>query len=118
MCGDTVVKVEDDASSIAQERNVLEAVDIRRLALHLAVMVVVMVVMVRVLLVFGHAAAAVVRGHETVETVADDAFAVLACDVGDVRDGSAVLAPGRVRGERNHAATTCNYYQTPHRQQN
>ena len=90
--------------SITLERSVLEAIDLRRFV---AGIVVVMVVVMRVL-VFGYAAAAVGRWDETVEAVADDAFAPLARDVGDVGDGGAVPALGRVSGEGNHAATTCN----------
>ena len=56
----------------------------------------------------GYAATTVVGWHESVEAAADDAFAILAGDVGDARDGGAVLAPGRVRGEGHHATTTCN----------
>jgi len=95
-------QIEDEPSSIPVERSVLEAVDVRRLIAG----IVVMMVMVRVLFVFGYAAAAVGRGHETVETVADDALAPLARDVGDVGDGGAVPTLGRVSGEGNHAATT------------
>ena len=73
-----------------------------------------MVVMMRVLFVFGYAAAAVGRGHETVEAVADDAFAPLARDVGDVGDGGAVPTLGRVSGEGNHAATTCELCKRSH----
>jgi hypothetical protein len=89
---------------------VLEAIGLRRVIFHLAViMVVVMKMMMRVLIFrLGHAAVAVSRWHETVETVADDAFAPLARDVGDARDRGAVLAPGRVSGEGNHASTTYN----------
>ena len=65
--------------------------------------------MMRVLFVFGYAAAAVGRGHETVEAVADDALAPLARDVGDVGDGGAVPTLGRVSGEGNHAATTWRF---------
>jgi hypothetical protein len=86
---------------------VLEAIGLRRVIFHLAVIMV--VVMMRVLIFgFGHAAVAVGRWYETVETVADDAFAPLARDVGDVRDRAAVLAPGRVSGKGNHASTTYN----------
>jgi hypothetical protein len=68
-----------------------------------------MVTMMRVLIFgFGHAAVAVARWHEAAEAVADDAFALLARDVGDVGNGGAVLALGRVSGEGNHAATTYN----------
>jgi hypothetical protein len=68
-----------------------------------------MMTMMRVLVFgFGHAAVAVGGWHETVEAVADDALAPLACDVGDVRDSGAVLALGRVSGERDHASTTYN----------
>ena len=66
------------------------------------------IVMVMVARVLRYAASTVVEWHESVEAAPDDAFAVLACDVGDVRDGSAILAPGRVRGEGHHATTTCN----------
>jgi hypothetical protein len=88
---------------------VLESIGLRRVVFHLAVIMVVVMMMTRVLIFgFGHAAVAVGRWYETVETVADDAFAPLARDVGDVRDRAAVLAPGRVSGEGNHASTTYN----------
>jgi len=75
------------------------------ISLHLSFGGIVMVVMVSVR---GYAATTVVGRHESVEAAADDAFAILARDVGDARDGGAVLTPGRVRGEGHHAATTCN----------
>ena len=87
----------------------LEAIGLRRVIFHLAVIMVVVMMMTRVLILgFGHATVAVGRWHETVEAVTDDAFAPLARDVGDVRDRAAVLAPGRVSGEGNHASTTYN----------
>ena len=90
----------------------LEAIGLRRVIFHLAVIMMVLVVvmmMMRVLIFgFGHAAVAVGRWHETVEAVADDALAPLARDIGDVRDRGAVLALGRVSGEGNHASTTYN----------
>jgi len=75
------------------------------ISLHLSFGGIVMVMMVNVR---GYAATTVVGWHESVEAAADDAFAILAGDVGDAGDGGAVLAPGRVRGEGHHAATTCN----------
>jgi len=75
------------------------------ITIHLSFGGIVMVVMVSVR---GYAATTVVGWHESVEAAADDAFAILARDVGDARDRGAVLAPGRVRGEGHHATTTCN----------
>ena len=96
---------EDEPSSTTLERHVLEAIRLRRVIFCRTVMM----TMMRVLVFgFGHAAVAVGGWHETVEAVADDALAPLACDVGDVRDSGAVLALGRVSGERNHASTTYN----------
>ena len=76
-----------------------------RILLHLSFWGIVMVMVVKVL---RYAASTVVGWYESVEAAADDAFAILTGDVGDVRDRGAVLALGRVRGEGHHATTTCN----------
>ena len=76
-----------------------------RVLLHLSFVGIVMLVMVRVL---GYATITVVGWHEAVEAAADDTFAMLTGDVGDAGNRAAVLALGRVRGEGDHATTTCN----------
>jgi len=94
---------------IPLERNMLEAIRPSwrklRVLLHLSFVGIVMLVMVRVL---GYATITVVGWHEAVEAAADDTFAMLTGDVGDAGNRAAVLALGRVRGEGDHATTTCN----------
>jgi hypothetical protein len=84
---------------------VLEAVDPRLLELRVVRLLVNIGALHR-LGVLEQAAAAVGRRHEARETAADGAFATQAGDIGHARDRSAVLAFGRVGGERYRAATT------------
>jgi hypothetical protein len=83
---------------------VLEAVDPRLIVLRVIHFLV--IGSLHRLGVLEYAAGAVGRWHEAGETTANGAFAKLAEDIGHAGDGGAVLAFGRVRGERYHAAAT------------
>jgi hypothetical protein len=94
----------------ALERDVLLTVELRRYELNILLGIVrrtiVVVRMMARRLLLGHAAAAVMRRLEAVQTPIDDAFSEVARDVGDAGNSGAVPAERRVRVEWHDTATT------------